>query len=135
MAPELVRGEVVDGRCDVYSLGVMGYEALWGAPPFSGCGALEIVAQHLTSTPRSIFEVAPGTPAWLGALVMCMLAKDPDTRPTVSEVLALLDRNVTSPEIVLELVADLPEDEAAMERDLEWLMDELSPRLALGSNP
>ncbi len=135
MAPEQIRGEVVDGRCDVYALGCMAYEALSGAPPFVGAGALEVVAQHLTTAPRSIFEVAPATPAWLGTLVMWMLAKDPEARPRIGQVLELLDSNVSSPQIVIELQADLPEDEAALDRELDLLIDDLVPRLALGSNP
>ena len=145
MAPEQARGEIVDGHCDVYALGVLAYEMLSGAPPFTGHGVLEIVAHHLTTAPKPLAQVAPSTPAWLADLVMRMLAKDPAARPDMSEIAATLDSareaDASEPEIeqVIELEADMAEE--AIDAELDEVIATLRPvsqrrrRLALGSQP
>jgi serine/threonine protein kinase len=86
MAPEQARGAEVDGRCDVYALGVLGYEALTGAPPFVGRTALDIVVQHLTASVPPLADRRPDVPPELAALIGRMLAKETDDRPTAAEV-------------------------------------------------
>jgi serine/threonine protein kinase len=140
MAPEQVRGERVDGRCDVYGLGILLYEMLTGLPPFAGA-ALEIVAHHLVTAPPPLGPRAPAAPAWLVALVATMLAKAPADRPTMAEVAAMLagmrssgDRTAVR---VIELTADPAEDD--LDRETDRFIAELAiaasrPRLAIGSS-
>ena len=82
MAPEQAAGSPeVDGRADLYALGVLGYEMLAGRPPFVGHSAQEILAAQLTRAPVPIGELRPDTPAGLGALLMRCLEKPPAQRP------------------------------------------------------
>ncbi len=86
MAPEQARGKAVDGRCDIYSLGVIAYEALAGAPPFEGDSAVDVLVQTVTAEPASLAARCPSAPPELVALVERMMIKDPAARPTAVEV-------------------------------------------------
>lgn len=91
MAPEQIYGASrVDGRADVYSLGVILYELLSGHRPFWGQDAEQQMRCHLTMTPPSLSHEASGAPGPLRSLVHSMLAKQAEQRPTMSEVLARL---------------------------------------------
>jgi serine/threonine-protein kinase len=86
IAPEQARGLEVDGRADVYSLGVVAYELLSHRLPFDGPTDVDIAAQHVTAAPPTLSEAWPECPARLEGLVMRMLAKDPAERPGLDEV-------------------------------------------------
>jgi serine/threonine-protein kinase len=95
MAPEQARGGQLDGRCDVYSLGVLAYEALTGRPPFMGATSVAILVQHLNRPAPALAPRCPDAPAALVALVERMLAKHADARPTAREVELALRGMVT----------------------------------------
>jgi hypothetical protein len=82
MSPEQVRGETIDERSDVYSLGIVLYQMLLGRPPFTG-EMMAVLAQHLQVPPPPVHaqDDSPQMPASLSDLVMQMLAKDPHERP------------------------------------------------------
>jgi serine/threonine-protein kinase len=92
MSPEQALADpTVDHRADLYSLGVMAYEALTGRPLFTGSPAALVVA-HATELPKPIKNSRPDVPAALDALVMRLLAKKPAERmQSADEVLAALD--------------------------------------------
>jgi eukaryotic-like serine/threonine-protein kinase len=81
MSPEVARGESADERSDIYSLGCVLYEMLTGTPPFTGDLAEAVMNQQISVTPRPPSELRPSIPPALDALVLQMLAKDPDARP------------------------------------------------------
>jgi serine/threonine-protein kinase len=85
MSPEQATGKNIAAPCDVYSLGVIAYEALASRPPFDGRTLAEVVCMHLGSEPQSLVECARA-PRELCNLVHRMLAKEPAHRPGAIEV-------------------------------------------------
>jgi serine/threonine-protein kinase len=82
MAPEQALGDAdTDHRADLYALGLVAYEVLAGAPPFSGRNAHELTAAHLTKAPTPIGDLRPDVPPALARLVTALLAKAPAERP------------------------------------------------------
>ena len=81
MSPEQCRGtRAVDHRSDIYSLGVIIYEMLVGQPPFVSEGFGDLVNMHLNVPPASARSKRPEIPLALDALVLKMLAKNPEDR-------------------------------------------------------
>ncbi len=81
MSPEQARGERVDGRSDVYELGVVCHEMLSGVVPFTGESPLAVLMAHLTLPPPRLSQVCPELPAELDEPLLHMLAKEADGRP------------------------------------------------------
>jgi tetratricopeptide (TPR) repeat protein len=88
MAPEQIRGELIDQRADLYALGCMIHEALTGAPPFVGERASDVLYQHLNVEPRPPSARAREVPAWLDALVLQLLRKARRERLGYADVVA-----------------------------------------------
>lgn len=88
MSPEQAAGEPVDGRSDLYSLGVTAFYILAGKPLFDAPSSSEILAHHIGTPAPSLISVAPGVPTRLAAIVEQCLAKDPDDRMQRGELMA-----------------------------------------------
>jgi serine/threonine-protein kinase len=80
MSPEQVAGKRADHRCDLFSLGVVLYEALTGEAPFQGESLHNIMYQILNSTPPAPSERNPDLPPIVDLVVAKALAKDPEQR-------------------------------------------------------
>jgi eukaryotic-like serine/threonine-protein kinase len=80
LSPEQARGAPVDQRSDLYSVGVVLYELLTGAVPFSGATPLEIAMKHLSEVPQPPSRIRPEIPPDLDRVVLRALAKDPNDR-------------------------------------------------------
>ena len=86
MSPEQAVGEHhVDGRSDIYSLGVLGYQMITGRVPFTASNSMALLLKHVSEPPRPILELRPETPRALAEAIERALAKTPDSRwPTAS---------------------------------------------------
>ncbi len=86
------RGGQIDGRADIYALGVMLFEMLTGKLPFSAQGVEELIRLKLTAPPLSLRSLLPDAPAALDDLLRAMMDIDPNRRPQkVGEVPALFE--------------------------------------------
>jgi Tol biopolymer transport system component len=91
MAPEQTRGEAVDARADVWSLGAVLYQMLAGRPPFLGGSGAAVVHAVLYENPEPLARLRPEVPPELERIVAHMLARDPEERyADAVEVLAEL---------------------------------------------
>ena len=88
MSPEQVGGLPVDGRSDLYALGVVAYLALGGRLPFGDLAGPAVLVAHATRPAPPLHEVRPELPAALAAAVDRCLAKDPDARYATGEQMA-----------------------------------------------
>lgn len=84
MSPEQVRGIKVDGRADIYSFGIITYQALTGDPPFKGSNPMETVLKHLSEPVPPISNILPVLPEAVDTVFERILAKDPNQRYTSS---------------------------------------------------
>jgi serine/threonine protein kinase len=80
MSPEQAMGKLVDGRSDLYAVGVMLYEAMVGFPPFDGADAFSVGYKHVHEQPVAPIDVDSRAPAGLSTIVMRCLAKSPADR-------------------------------------------------------
>ena len=96
MAPEQARGETVDARADLFSLGCVLYRAATGSVPFAGSSSMATMYSIATAASPDPQAVNPGLPIGLSKLIKRLLAKDPADRPgsarEVARELATLDR-------------------------------------------
>jgi serine/threonine-protein kinase len=80
MAPEQTRGQALDHRADLFSLGSVLYAMCTGRPPFRAGDTLAVLRQVCEEDPRPVRELNPHVPEWLEAVIARLHAKDPDQR-------------------------------------------------------
>jgi serine/threonine-protein kinase len=88
MSPEQAANKPVDGRSDIYSLGVVGYLAVSGRLPFEEESLPALIVRQSIDTPPSLMSVAPGVPHGLAATIDRCLDRDPASRFPDGETLA-----------------------------------------------
>jgi serine/threonine protein kinase len=80
MPPEQVKGETVDGRSDIYSLGVSLYEMVTSQLPFQGESGYSVMTAHIQELPKAPITIRPDLPKTLNEIILIALAKDPVKR-------------------------------------------------------
>jgi serine/threonine-protein kinase len=81
MSPEQATGErEIDGRSDIYSLGVVAYQMLTGRVPFTGSNQMALLLKHVTERPRPIGDLRPDSPRGLAEVIERAMMKDPEDR-------------------------------------------------------
>src|SRR5207248_8689336 len=93
LAPEQARGEKVDVRSDLFSLGCVLYRLCTGELPFKGRDTLATLSALAVETPKPVVQLNPEVPPALSALIMRLLAKNPAQRPpSARQVIEALKR-------------------------------------------
>jgi serine/threonine protein kinase len=104
MAPEQIQGQPVDARSDIYSLGVVLYQALTGEPPFTAETPLAIMLMHLHNPLRPPRQVNPAIPEALAGMILRAMAKNPADRfQTAAEIAKALHDFQTAAEMAKAL--------------------------------
>ncbi len=100
LAPEAAVGKPVDGRADIYSLGIMAFEMVTGRVPFYSETVRELLQMHVRKAPPDIERIRSGLPEGLTRFIKGALIKRPDERLTDwSQILHLLEPAGTAPDI------------------------------------
>jgi serine/threonine protein kinase len=99
MSPEQAAGDrEIDGRSDIYSLGILGYQMLTGDPPFSASSTPAMLVKHISELPIPVDQRRSDVPPDLAQSVMTMLEKDPARRfPSAAALVAALDSREAPP--------------------------------------
>ena len=106
MSPEHMRGETIDGRADLFSLGVVLFEAVAGVRPFDGAHDVETMQKILDGDRRSLAETAPDVPAPLRGVIEHLIEVNPDARtPSAARLIEELAAVAPPPEVRRELAS------------------------------
>ena len=97
LAPEQIMGEAIDGRTDLYALGVILYELTTGRLPFTGDDMLKLISQHLHSPVEPPRAHRADLPPALDALIVRLLSKQPADRPASAEAVQAALENLKRP--------------------------------------
>lgn len=115
MSPEQTRGDNVDHRTDLFSLGTVLYTLLAGHSPFRAETAMGVLRRVCEDTPRPLREMNPGVPAWFEAFIARLHAKQPSERfESAAQVADLLTRSLAH--VQQPTVVPLPREVAGLVR-------------------
>ncbi|MQA80598.1 MAG: protein kinase [Streptosporangiales bacterium] len=90
LAPERARGMLAEPPADMYALGCVLYELVTGHPPFRADTPAAVLYQHVDASPEAPCHLRPDLPEEFDALILRLLAKDPEDRPTAAQAVDTL---------------------------------------------
>ena len=108
MSPEQVRGDTIDGRSDLYSVGIVLYELLAGRKPFEAESTYGVLNQQLNDAPKPPIEWNHALPPQLNAIILKALAKKPEERYQTAEEFKLELRQLYSKDAAAPVIAAVP---------------------------
>jgi eukaryotic-like serine/threonine-protein kinase len=108
MSPEQVKGDPVDARSDLYSVGIVLYEFVTSRRPFLANSEYSIMAAHLNQAPTPPLELNPGLPAALNEIILMAIAKDPAKRFQTADAFANALTTVPACSTIAPTVARAP---------------------------
>jgi serine/threonine-protein kinase len=109
MAPEMLQGQAVDGRADIYALGLMAFHLLAGKPPFEAATVIELMMKHLNMPLPDLTQVAPETPPGLVQLIRRMTEKDREQRiASCEQLLAELSTIQVTTQLAAQAATPIP---------------------------
>ena len=123
LSPEQAQGFPLEPTTDIYSLGVVMYEALTGSLPFTATTPVGVATLHATAMPTPLYQVKPGVPREVERIVMRALRKEPTTRyASAREMEAALAsaRAAIHPSSDTAIPDEVPPDADEQPTDLEW---------------
>ena len=129
VSPEHAQGKKVDGRSDLYSLGIILFEGFAGRPPFQAASATALLLKHVNEAPPALYKLAPQSPKIVQEVVRKLLAKNPAARhDTAASLVRDLDRALEElkagprpiPAIARKAPAAAPVD-AAPKLPMKWI--------------
>lgn len=102
ISPEQGRGQPVDHRSDMYSLGATAYHLVTGRPPFEGGSQVSVIVSHVSQSPEAPEHLEPAVPPGLSRVLLRLLSKSPEDRyPSYDALLEDLDRLARGQEVPL----------------------------------
>ena len=112
MSPEQARGEPLDGRSDIYSLGIILFELLTGKLPFDARQSMDFIHMHINEAPLTLAQRAPGVnfPKGLNEVMACALAKRPDQRFESAAAFGQALRDVVRGKLITGVIRSLPSE-------------------------